>query len=102
MALVCADGRSGALLESYSIERERCRPPVLADAGRLDPKSRYCKGGVLQELRNHVRRRLCLPSPRPQDDVNKLASFDRLPASPLTRPGRPPPRRSGTPGNGSR
>jgi 2-polyprenyl-6-methoxyphenol hydroxylase-like FAD-dependent oxidoreductase len=88
LALVCRGvAAPEPLLESYSIERSEVGRQVLSDAGRLTTIA-ILRGGVLQEIRNHVAALLFGLSFVQKSMANKLAELTiGYPVSPLTRPG---------------
>ena len=89
LALVCR-GLAGPapLLDSYSIERSAVGRQVLTDAGRLTSLA-ILRGGVMQEIRNHVASLLFGLAPVRTTLANKLAELSiGYPDSPLTARGR--------------
>ena len=76
------------LLDSYSIERSEVGRQVLANAGHLTALA-MLKGGLLQELRNHVASLVFGLSPVRRAMTNTLAELSiGYPKSPLTQVGR--------------
>ncbi len=85
LALVCRGlAAPEPLLDSYSIERSAVGRQVLKDAGRLTTVA-ILRGGVLQEIRNHIASLLFGLSPVRTTMANKLAELSiGYPTSPLT------------------
>jgi 2-polyprenyl-6-methoxyphenol hydroxylase-like FAD-dependent oxidoreductase len=76
------------LLDSYSIERSEVGRQVLANAGHLTAIA-IVKGGLLQELRNHVASLIFGLSPVRRAMTNTLTELSiGYPHSPLTQAGR--------------
>jgi 2-polyprenyl-6-methoxyphenol hydroxylase-like FAD-dependent oxidoreductase len=89
LALVCRGSAAPEpLLGSYSVERSAVGRQVLTDAGRLTSLA-ILRGGVLQEIRNHVASLVFGLAPVRATMANKLAELSiGYPVSPLTSRGR--------------
>jgi len=89
---------SEPLLDSYSIERSAVGRQVLKDAGRLTSLA-VLRGGIAQEIRNHIASLVFGLTPIGKTMANRLAELTvEYPKSPLTRAGH----HSGGPAPGER